>query len=144
MVRRMLLLTAVLHLGLLGCTLGKPCPTDDLGGWLVDDQGDYGVHHSCSDEANQFVLQTVVERRVDGSVGAWKDLAALEVTTRRRESLMYAFECGSTEAKRGNVIAVVRENSDGDAYVVRAWVIDTRTHRFTPVDPGQVICQSLE
>lgn len=86
----------------------RGCRGEDLGGWLVNEESTFGVHHYCVDGSERFVVRKVEKRRPDGSVGEWAHVATLAVPLRRNESIMFGFECGSDQRKRGDATAVVR------------------------------------
>lgn len=129
-----------------GCSTGRPCPKPDLGGWLVGyaEPANYGIHHYCTADSEQFVLEAVVLRRPDGSVNEWRRLAELQIGLERGESTMFGFECGSRVGARGDAIAVVRHDRTGRFHVQRAWIVDTENLAFVAVLPSSVFCESLE
>ncbi len=129
---------------LTSCSTSLPCPVQDLGGWIVDDGSNYGIQHYCTSKSERFVLRAVAERRVDGSVAEWAQLATLDVALRRGEATMFRFQCGSRAGKRGDAVAVVRYRRDGSFVVKRAWLVEARNRTFVAVPTHRVVCESLE
>jgi hypothetical protein len=133
----------VLSFVLVGCSTVTPCaasPDADLGGWMVSEDPELGVHQTCAAGGHRFVLKALVERNAQGQVTRWDELADLVVRLHRGERLMYGLECGSG-SNRGDVIAVVAARTEQP---LRAWRIDTSARQFVPVSPQTVTCESLE
>jgi hypothetical protein len=133
-----------LALLLTSCSTSLPCPAEDLGGWIVDDESTYGVHHYCTSESERFVLRAVAKRRLDGSVAEWTHLATLDIPLRRGERTMFGFECGSRPGRRGDAIAVVRYRRDGSFAVKRACLVHAHNRTFVAVPAHKIACESLE
>lgn len=127
---------------LAGCSTVAPCAAsaDGDGGWMVSEDPELGVHHTCVTSGHRFVLQALVVRNAEGRVTRWDELSELVVQVHRGEHLMYGIECGSG-SNRGDVIAVVADRTEK---ALRAWRIDTSTRQFMQVSPQSVTCESLE